>query len=203
MFSINELTQEISLNRGDSATFCLNINAGTELYPLEFKLEEKDTLYLGIEEPNQPFEKAIFKKVINTSNSIIDKDGNILIDIEPNDTVCLMPGLYYYEIKAKLYRGNQYKNGYLVITFSDDNTYSIVDEEVMSCLSYGTYTFEDNIYTLIDSNTHLTYIGTIENNFLKITSQDDFQSSFINLFYKQYEDEVNTIIPQTRFIIER
>lgn len=203
MFNINQLTQEISLNRGDTATFSLNINAGTDLYPLEFKLKEKDCLYMGIEEPNQPFEKAIVKKVINTRNNLIDKDGNILVDIEPDDTVCLMPGLYYYEIKAKLYRGNQFKNKYLTITFNDDLSYSIVDEEVMNCLSYGTYVFEDNIYTLTDSITHLIYEFKNENNFWKLSSINDNQNSFVNLLYKQCEDEIDTIIPQTRFIVER
>lgn len=203
MFNINQLTQEISLNRGDSATFALNINAGTDLYPLEFKLTDKDCLYMGIEEPNQPFENAIVKKVINTSNSLIDKDGNILVDIEPDDTICLMPGLYYYEIKAKLYRSNQYKNGYLTIAFSDDFTYSIVDEESMVSLSYGHYTFEDNVYYLTDDYTGLTYLAIFENNFLKITSSTDYNSIFLNLYYKQCQDEIDTIIPQTRFIVER
>ena len=103
MFNINQLTQEISLNRGDSALLTLDINAGNELYPVEFILGDKDCLYMAIEEPNQPFENAIVKKVINNSNTIKDKDGNIIIEIKPDDTVCLLPGLYYYEIKAKLY----------------------------------------------------------------------------------------------------
>ena len=88
MFNINELTQEISLNRGDTATFPLNINAGTDLYPLEFKLGKKDCLYMGIEEPNQPFEKAIVKKVIDTKNNhthVTDTKNNYTHVIDPKN----------------------------------------------------------------------------------------------------------------------
>lgn len=201
MFNINELTEEISLNRGDTCTISLNINAGTELYPIEFNLSNKDCLYMAIEEPNQPFENAIVKKVINNSNSIKDKEGNILINIASDDTVCLMPGLYYYEIKAKIYKSNQYKNGYLTITFNDDYTYSIVDEKLNECLSFGNYSLQNNIYYLTDSSTQQNFIGMFENNFLKLESITN--TDFTNLYYIQCEDEVNTIIPQRRFIIER
>ena len=202
MLYIDKLTQEISLNRGDSGLLTLDINAGTELYPVEFNLGDKDCLYMAIEEPNQPFENAIVKKVINNSNTIKDKDGNIIIEIKPDDTVCLMPGLYYYEIKAKLYRGNQYKNLYLVVTFNEDFTYSIVDEKTNTCLSYGTYFTIGEKFYLTESTTHNQYRCEFENNFLKIISET-ITNEFTNLYYKQCEDEVNTIIPQKRFIIER
>lgn len=198
MFYIDKLTGEVDLNRGDNATFTLHINQGSNLNPLQYKLKKEDTIYFAIEEPNQPFENAIVKKVINLKNNLLDKNGNITFEITPNDTVLLMPGLYYYEIKAKLYKGNQYRNSYLVVSF-DDNRYNIFDEETSQSLSNGIYN-KDN-QTLTDIESGEIYNITFENNFLQISGNSN--KEFVNLIYKQEQDIVNTIIQQTKWIVER
>lgn len=95
------------LSRGDNAVLPLFLNAGTDLQPIRYKLQkiEKETytlydeVYLAIEEPNQPFECAIIKKKYNYKD--LNKRGDVVIVLKHEDTRCLKPGKYYYEIRAK------------------------------------------------------------------------------------------------------
>ena len=50
-------------------------------------------------QPNEPFECAILKKVFTKDN--LNEFGDVLIELEPKDTECLIPGKYYYTVKAK------------------------------------------------------------------------------------------------------
>lgn len=211
MFYIDRLTGEVDLSRGDNATFTLHINQGSNLNPLQYKLKDKDRIYFAIEEPNQPFENAIVKKVIDLENNLLDKNGNITFDITPNDTVLLMPGLYYYEIKAKLYKGNQYRNGYLIITLELKNkenniitgTYDMVDTACMNNVSSGQIQYNSETKELLftEYDTQNQYKAILTNNLLKF---DDYPGvEFSGLAFKQEQDIVNTIIPQTKWIVER
>ncbi len=62
----------------------------------------KDELFFAIMEPNQVFENAIVKKYIDSSNYVKDSYGNPLVVLEPNDTLLVIPGIYAYQIKAKI-----------------------------------------------------------------------------------------------------
>lgn len=204
MFYIDKLTGEVCLNRGDDCTITLHINQGSNLDPMQYKLKDKDCLYFAIEEPNQPFENAIVKKVINLENNLLDKNGNITFDITSNDTLLLMPGLYYYEIKAKLYKGNQYRNGYLTITVDlEKGTYDIVDTECMNNLSSGNIQYNSETKELLftEYDTDNQYEATLLDNFLKFKEYPEVE--FGGLTFKQEEDKVNTIIQQTKWIVER
>ena len=201
MFYIDRLTGEVDLNRGDNATFTLHINSGDNLNPVQYRLQEKDCIYLAIEEPNQPFENAIVKKVINLQNNILDKDGNITFDLDSDDTLLLMPGLYYYEIKAKLYNDNQYRNGYLTIIFRDNFEYQIIDEESMKCISNGTFSEDEEKFIFTEDETENIYEAVKRPNYLTFNYYPNV--IFSNLTFKHQEDKVNTIIPQTKFIVER
>lgn len=204
MFYIDRLTGEVNLSRGDNATFTLHINQGSNLDPLQYKLKDKDRIYFAIEEPNQPFENAIVKKVIDLENNLLDKNGNITFDITPDDTVLLMPGLYYYEIKAKLYKGNQYRNSYLIITFDlEKGTYDIVDTKCMNNLSSGQiqYNSERKELLFTEYDTQNQYKAILTDNLLKFNDYPGVE--FSGLTFKQEQDIVNTIIPQTKWIVER
>ena len=96
MFSINN-AGTIRLTRGDSGEFLYKINIGDNMSPMFYQLNENDELFLGIMEPNQPFESAIIRKYFRSND--MDENGNVKISFKPNDTVCLMPGLYYYQLK--------------------------------------------------------------------------------------------------------
>lgn len=194
MFNISELTGEVNISRGDSAAFSIFINAGTDLQPIQYKLKDKDNLYMAIEEPNQPFEKAIVKKVINIHKNIVNDEGNIIVKISPEDTMCLHPGLFYYEIKARLYRENQYTNDKITYILNDDNTYQIIDCSNLLTVDLGTYeTLEEGNITFTKDSGEIFY-GVLdeEKGLLTIDEHN----------YIREDNLVNTLIPRTRFIIE-
>lgn len=114
--STNVSNNMIELTRGDSARYPLFINQGSDIEPFRYDLRDKDELYLGIMEPNQPFECALVKKKYTKASIRLDQDDNILIKIEPEDTVALIPGKYYYQIKLRKY--TEYDD-YDVITIID------------------------------------------------------------------------------------
>lgn len=87
----------ITINRGDTFIYSFLINVGTELNPIPYDLVGQDKLYLGVCEPNIPFEYAIIKKVFTSSDT--NSDGTVIIEFTPTDTLNLLPGDYYYSIK--------------------------------------------------------------------------------------------------------
>lgn len=88
----------ITIVRGDSVVFETKLNIGTVIYPQFYELKPADKVYFCIAEPNQPFEFAIVKKVLDINN--FDPElKTIAINIIPEDTEELVPGVYYYTIK--------------------------------------------------------------------------------------------------------
>lgn len=87
----------ITVNRGDSFSLNVLINIGTQLEPIIYYLEENDSLYFGLTEPNQPFEHALIRKELKAENQ--DENGLVCIDFKASDTERIIPGGYYYTIK--------------------------------------------------------------------------------------------------------
>lgn len=97
----------IEVNRGDSFELPLFINQGTDITPIRYNMKNSNSeVYVGVMEPNQPFERAIIRKKYTKDD--VNENGDIVIKFSSNDTVCLLPGKYYYQIKIKLY--NNYDN---------------------------------------------------------------------------------------------
>lgn len=97
----------IEVNRGDSFELPLFINQGTDITPIRYNMKDSNSeVYVGVMEPNQPFERAIIRKKYTKDD--VNENGDIVIKFSSNDTVCLLPGKYYYQIKIKLY--NNYDN---------------------------------------------------------------------------------------------
>lgn len=97
----------IEINRGDSFELPLFINQGTDITPIRYNMKNSNSeVYVGVMEPNQPFERAIIRKKYTKDD--VNENGDIVIKFSSNDTVCLLPGKYYYQIKIKLY--NNYDN---------------------------------------------------------------------------------------------
>lgn len=90
----------IQISRGDSFFVPLFINEGTDLEPIRYELNEGDLVYVGVMEPNQPFEKAIIKKVYN-KDSEKTEFGDLLLIFDVEDTEYLHQGQYYYSVKIK------------------------------------------------------------------------------------------------------
>ena len=90
----------INIMRGDSFTFFQGINLGTKALPEYYSLQEGDSLYFGVMEPNRSFEDAIIRKSYSYLSDQ-DDEGFIQIDINPEDTEFLETGKYYYMIKLR------------------------------------------------------------------------------------------------------
>ena len=90
----------IYLERGDSFSTPIYINIGTKLDPKYYTLNKTDRLYFGLMEPNQPFEDAVLKKVLSYADDTDDK-GNTLLQLDPQDTLGLLCGKYYYSVKLR------------------------------------------------------------------------------------------------------
>lgn len=98
MFSINP-EGIITASRGDTFEAHLFINAGSKLKPKKYFITDADEIYLGVMEPNQLFENAIIRKKYTAEDK--NKDGNIVVKFDSQDTAYLKPGKYYYQIKLK------------------------------------------------------------------------------------------------------
>ena len=89
----------VTVNRGDSCEFPITLNIGSSIDRTDYVLGQTDVLYLGIMEPNQPFETALIRKKFTHAD--LDSDNNIIIRFWPEDTVCVLPGKYYYQVKLQ------------------------------------------------------------------------------------------------------
>lgn len=89
----------ILLNRGDTYEFDLTIEDDTAIDG-RYHLQGEDTIYFGIMDPHQPFEDALVKKKFTVEDA--DANGNLTIVLEPEDTLDLLPGTYYYSVKIHL-----------------------------------------------------------------------------------------------------
>ena len=114
----------ISLNRGDTIQLPIFLNSGSDLKPVRYDLHEKDELYFGVMEPNQPFEHALLRKKF-TTDSPKDKKGFTLIRIEHEDTRSLIPGKYFYQIKLRKY--DDLNNTYSVMTVVGKTLFLIME----------------------------------------------------------------------------
>ena len=118
----------IKISRGDSASLPLFINcdiidaenkrviSGSKiLKPHRYKIttigkEQKARVYLGVMEPNQPFERALIRQKY-TPESKTNVYGDLIIKFRPEDTMYLKPGRYYYTIKIQ--REDRFGNEYV------------------------------------------------------------------------------------------
>lgn len=93
----------ISVHRGDSFKIPLFINGGTEDNPVKVYIRNhpQANIYLGVMEPNQRFEEAVIKKKYSSDSSITNF-GDLYVKFKPSDTEYLLPGLYYYSVKAEI-----------------------------------------------------------------------------------------------------
>lgn len=95
----------ISINRGDLFLSPLFINGGTKDQPIRYSLIDypNTKVYFSIMQPNQLFENADIRKVF--TNQDINQFGDVMIKLTSRETMHLMQGKYYYQIKAVLEDG--------------------------------------------------------------------------------------------------
>lgn len=94
----------IRVSRGDSFRMPLFIDCGTPVAPMRYELGERDEVYFGVMEANQPFEYALIKKKFTIAD--MNENGDVVIEFVPNDTLMVIPDLYYYQVKVRIYNPN-------------------------------------------------------------------------------------------------
>lgn len=123
MFRITD-NKIITLTRGDSAKIAVSLNLNTKSDPQLYELTANDVVYLGIMEPNKPFEKAIVRKAIYGEDNVGKDSVDFILD--PIDTEFLMPGTYSYSVKLFEPTGEEEKD-YHVHTILDKRKFTIID----------------------------------------------------------------------------
>lgn len=90
----------ISVNRGDSFELPITLIASdSALEPVYYAMKDTDILYVGIMEPNQPFECALIRKKVTAENQ--EGSCHIAVRFWPEDTINVLPGKYYYQVKLE------------------------------------------------------------------------------------------------------
>lgn len=92
----------IQLCRGDTYQFLLSA-IDTDSEDGVYHLQDTDMVYLGVMRPHDPFEKAIIKRSFTKDD--MDSSGQIRVRINAEDTINLLPGVYYYAVKLVQDRG--------------------------------------------------------------------------------------------------
>ena len=116
---------EITLYRGDCFQVPLFINIGSEETPVRFDFKKfKDLemeIYLGVYLPNAGFEQSFIRKMFTHEDS--NDFGDIIVKIDPQDTLYVPSGSYKYTIKARMVDPI---DGEWVSTIVDKNTFKII-----------------------------------------------------------------------------
>lgn len=97
MYVINK-NHVITITRGDTISLAISLYEG--VFPdtrEKLVIDEGDIIFFGLMFPHQHFECAIIKKEFDYKN--FDDDGDFVLELEPLDTMKLIPGTYYYELK--------------------------------------------------------------------------------------------------------
>lgn len=114
----------IAINRGDTHSFKFTINDNSQENG-KYILKNEDVLYFGLMDPHQPFENALVKKRFTKDD--LDKDGNLTITLRPEDTLDLVPGVYYYSIKLHKLADTEFEYIDEVITIVNKTKFVIYD----------------------------------------------------------------------------
>ena len=94
-------TKIIKVNRGDSCSLDIKVFSNKD-GSKPYLLTASDAVYFALLNPHQHFEEAILIKGYTLEDQNVS-NGEINVNITPNDTRSLTPGVYYYT--AKLQRG--------------------------------------------------------------------------------------------------
>ena len=105
----------IRLCRGDTQNIILTLYEGERLTATKYVLKDNDNVYFGVMEPNSYFEEALIRKKFSIGDIIkhekfkklskedLDENNELVIKLHTTDTLTLLPGLYYYQIKLNRY----------------------------------------------------------------------------------------------------
>ena len=106
----------LEMVRGDTFVLPLELNCGAREAFVRHSLGIGEFLYIGIMKPNQSFEDAEIRCMLDC-NSEKDALGNSILRLCPSHTMNLFPGKYYLTIK--------FVRGQDVYTLVDDKLFFI------------------------------------------------------------------------------
>lgn len=104
----------VTLTRGDYAEIPLFLNQGNKLYPIRYSLLKDDHesfIQFFLMSADQSFDDPIIKKTY-TTDSAHTSQRDLIIQIDPEDTVYLSPGKYYYSVRLTM----KTETGYNTVT---------------------------------------------------------------------------------------
>lgn len=87
----------LSMHRGDDV--CLRVAVQENEFGDSHGLGDDDKVYVGVMEPRGRFEDALIRKVFGKED--MDEDGNVVVKLASSDTISLLPGTYYIQIKLR------------------------------------------------------------------------------------------------------
>lgn len=91
----------IVMTRGDTGSLTVTLNKGSTVNPDLHILMNGDKVYLGIMEANASFEDPIVCKIITSNGTGSEEERKkVSFTITSADTVNLLAGNYYYEVKV-------------------------------------------------------------------------------------------------------
>ena len=96
ILDLDRVTLEMS--RGDTFILSLPLNEGSRENFIRHTLADDEYIYIGIMKPNQSFENAQIRCMLN-KDSEKDSSGNYIMKLSPEHTVSMCPGKYYLSIK--------------------------------------------------------------------------------------------------------
>ena len=99
----------ISISRGDYVEIPLFINQGNKMYPIRYSMvkDPLSTVTFAVMAPQQHFERAIIKKQYSVKSQHTSQ-RDVMIILEPKDTLKLQPGKYFYSVRLNLFQHGHY-----------------------------------------------------------------------------------------------
>ena len=91
----------VTLTRGDYVEIPLFLNQGNKLYPIRYSLLKDDHMafiQFFLMSVDQSFDDPILKKTYSMESPHTSQ-RDLIIQLEPEDTVYLSPGKYYYSVR--------------------------------------------------------------------------------------------------------
>lgn len=91
----------VTLTRGDYVEIPLFLNQGNKLYPIRYSLlkdNNESFIQFFLMSADQSFDDPIIKKTYSTQSPHTSQ-RDLIIQIQPEDTLYLSPGKYYYSVR--------------------------------------------------------------------------------------------------------
>lgn len=187
MFNISK-DNIVTMSRGDSWSAPIFLNKGTAVNPIRRVITKDESIYLGIMEPNQPFEKAIVKKVYTIRD--LNANNDVVVHIDPEDTECLIPGKYFYQIKSRLIASDTITEDIRIV----DHTLLKAGSKLIRGSIINNKPVTQDFLCLLE-DTELSENDIIKK-FSKILTTSEINGNNLNIRY-----DVNTVVQKTEFNI--